>query len=533
MKSRLARSLRRSGPTPEELFRRGLALQADGHDGRALPFLVRAAMLHRTDADAWLQAYMALSAVGRSDDARLASSVLIELHPVQKQMWFEQEIDDSLEPLARVSRTAFISLVPRDAEALELQLQQVISDLRASTEPPVRRMVGFARLGLAGQRAVNGRVPEALQILDEMIDELAADPDPRVRSCVASALVTRGGLLDRSGQAASALLDWARVRSVYGEDAGEVQELVARAIGNTIDSLHVGSPDRDALLLEFFNRYRTSADVSLRRRSAAALQEVAGQDLAAEAFRDDPDWQLARMCARARVDRWVRRRLPLGRILARGLGPLAGLIIALRHRRRATLVDTAVGPRRRAAGAVLVVLGRSVQLAAILAAAYVNVHAVVNEQTADLRLVGCVLILGVARLAALLGHQLSGRFTVETLGLAPRRLPRTVLTLALTLVSAWLAPGLEQVGLQFTYGPVRATFDWLKGVGLPTWADIVVMIPIAPVEVLFMITIFSAFVLRPLGAILGKGSAAVSVLEESFGSLTSEPDGDPAVTPRW
>ena len=113
------------------------------------------------------------------------------------------------------------------------------------------------------------------------------------------------------------------------------------------------------------------------------------------------------------------------------------------------------------------------------------------------------------------------------LALVPRRLPRTLAGAVFTLAIAWVSPALEHFGTAYTFGPPRESYRWFLGIGLPSWADISVMVVLAPIEVILLITLFTTLVLMPLRAFLGRKNALVTALEDSFGSIRAEPDEGP------
>lgn len=112
-----------------------------------------------------------------------------------------------------------------------------------------------------------------------------------------------------------------------------------------------------------------------------------------------------------------------------------------------------------------------------------------------------------------------GRFTVHSLALAPARLRRTTLSLALAIAIAPFLPALERVGAAFVFRPVRATYHWFGDIGLPTWAAIIAMVPLAPNEVFAMVVIANVLIVIPARAIFGGESAVAKALEDSFGSI--------------
>jgi hypothetical protein len=61
-----------------------------------------------------------------------------------------------------------------------------------------------------------------------------------------------------------------------------------------------------------------------------------------------------------------------------------------------------------------------------------------------------------------------------------------------------------------------------RGIGVPSWADISVMVVLAPIEVLLLTALFTGVVLVPLRALLGQGNALVASLEDSFPSFRVE-----------
>jgi tetratricopeptide (TPR) repeat protein len=518
-------------------LRLGIALQALGCDRRALQPLLRATVLAPTDPNAWLQTSIALSIVGRGDEAEHAVAALRELKPSRSKMWFDAEDDEALQPVARLSRATYLGLVAGEVDQAEQDLAKLVRDYASIALPRVQHAVALAEVSLAQFRAGRGETIEALRTLASVIARLETSADPRTRVCVANALLWRGALLAETDDIHEALAAWERVRSAYGDD-DDAQLLVAQALANMAGAYEQMTlpGERDRILAEIARRYAHSHEPELRRCAVVALlasdrkpDVTDGQtshgtslDRVADGFRYDPDPVIARISAEVRMDRWMHdhQRLNAG-LHGRALRAVLRVLVALRHRRPHGIVypqRTSSRPRR-VLTALLVGIGRSTQIAGVVAFVILSIHASAEGDTTSLQVLGCGVLVTAGGLAALLGARIAGRFTVDTLALAPSRLPRTAFSLVLALGAAWVSPTIERVGISFIFGPIGATYDWFSQIGLPIWVRIPVIIPLAPIEVLVMIALAQLIIVGPARAVFGRQNALVAALEDSFGSV--------------
>ena len=131
-------------------------------------------------------------------------------------------------------------------------------------------------------------------------------------------------------------------------------------------------------------------------------------------------------------------------------------------------------------------------------------------------------LLACGQVVVLLGKRLQGRFSPQMVRYTRPILPSTIFALALTLVVAWVSPFLEWAGTTYVTALPVEIYRWFLDRGLPTWAGIIAMVPLAPIEIFFILYIFTSVVLKPLGHLLGQHNALVEALEESFGSAWIE-----------
>lgn len=513
------------------LVHRGIVLQALGHYDEALEPLLWATVLAPTNPNAWLQRAMGLRAVLREEQAEHAAAALRELRPMQASMWFAGEVEELLQPFARASRATYLIWVDRDEEAAKEVLTGLVDAYGEAMLPQVRQTVAYALISL-------GRA-------EEVIRRFATETDPGLRSCVASALVTQGALLADRGRVHESLASWNQIVQAYGDDPS-LRPAVARALHNLafVYGQHGQTEDQQRILDETVHRYAEAPEPELRRGAARALaqrhdvlrsnhQQQTAQETADRLltkFRSDPDPVVARLAADARIERWLATRDKRLRFLARPIYWLLRLSAAIRHREpRGIDYPWAAHPKAITAllGRALTAAGRIVQAAATVAVVMFATRVSREGGTTSSRALVCGALIIAGQLVAVLGQRLRGRFTVEVLRLTPRRLPRTLAAAVLALAAMWISPTLERYGKAYVFGPPRDTYRWLREMGLRRWTDLAVMVPLAPIEVLTMITIFTVGVLKPLRSLLGSENALVVALEESFGSVSVEPDEEP------
>jgi tetratricopeptide (TPR) repeat protein len=509
------------------LVRYGIVFQALGRWAEAREPLLRATVLAPTNPDVWLQAAMDLMAVGQEDQAEQAVAALRQLRPMRESMWFAGDIGEPLQPIAQLSRALYVLVVEEDGAAAEGILTQLVDAYDEAALPRIQQIVATALIGLGRE--------------DEVIERYMKETDPALRIWVASALVTQGAKLADKGEAYKALASWQRVLEDYGDDPN-LQHLVARALSNQVNEYGRRGQASEQLraLDETVRRYASTPDPALRRRAAAALAlrrdilNDTGQQRAAQEtvdrlftqFRGDPDPVIAGIIADARIDRWLAGRQALPRFFIPPLRSLLRLVHRLRYRRQRGIDYTREPPSKAVTmlGRALTLAGRVVLATAIVGSVVFTIRAGSNGQTTSGLVLACGALAIAGQLGALLGQRLRGRFTAEMLALVPRRLPRTLVAAVFTLAIAWVSPALEQLGVAYTFGPPRETYRWFLGIGLPSWADISVMVVVAPIEVVLLIAVFTTVVLTPLRALLGRKNALVTALEDSFGSIKVEPD---------
>jgi tetratricopeptide (TPR) repeat protein len=518
------------------LLRRGIVLQAIGRDADALDPLLRATVLAPTDPNVWLQTACALKAVGRPEQAEQAVAALRELRPREAALWFAAEVEQPLAPVAALSRAVYLAEFVSGAAAEQL-LAKLATDYGEAAEPRIQHIVELATLWLAGLAAARGDGAEAFQLLDDLITRHAESSDSRVRVYVASALVMRGDLLVGSDRVSEGLATWDRVRTTYGDETA-LRALVAVALGKeaeTYRKLHM-SKERLSRLQEIVRRYADAPEPELRRAAAeaaasqgtvlaAAGDQRPAQDARADLirrFRDDPDPIVARIVVKARVERWLAQRSPVARAAARPACRLLLLAPRLLYHERGGIALRQ--PRNRFAagmGRALSVVGPILTIASILAVVVYAIRAVLDGDTTS----GPVSVFVAAAIAgqglSLLGRRLRGRFSVEMLRFVPARLPRTLFAAAAALGVAWISPAIERAGAVYTFGPPRYTYRLLGAAGLPDWAAIVAMIPIAPAELLLLAVLFTKVVVKPMRTLLGHENALVKALEDSFPTVSA------------
>lgn len=512
------------------LLRRGAALQALGRWAEAREPLLRATVLAPTNPDVWLQAAMDLATVGQEDQAEQAIAALRQLRPTRESMWFAGEIEEPLQPIAQLSRAVYVLVAEEDGAAAEEILTQLVDAYSEAALPRIQQIVAVALIALGKE--------------EEVIERYMREADPALRVWVASALVTQGAKLADKGEADKALASWQRVLDDYGDDPN-VQHLVARALSNQVSEYGERGHSSEQLraLDETVRRYARTPDPVLRRRAAAALAlrrdilNDTGQQRAAQEtvdslfaqFRDDRDPVVADVIADARIDRWLAGRRALPQFFVPPLRGLLRLVHQLRYHRQRGIDYTQEPPSRAvtALGKALTLTGRVALATAIVASVVFAIRAGSNGQTTSRLVLACGALAIAGQLVALLGQRLRGRFTAEMLALVPRRLPRTLAGAIFTLAIAWVSPTLEHFGITYTFGPPRETYRWFLGIGLPSWADISVMVVLAPIEIVLLSTVFTTVVLMPLRAFLGREHSLVTELEDSFGSFKVEPGEGP------
>jgi tetratricopeptide (TPR) repeat protein len=507
------------------LVRHGIELQALGRWAEASEPLLRATVLAPTNPDAWLQASMNLGIAAREDQAEQAAAALRQLRPARGSMWFAGEVEEPLLPFAQLSQAVYVLLVEKDEETGQGILTRLV-DGGHEAAPPGAQQVVAAALTMLGREK-------------EVVERYQGETDPALRMWVASALLTQGARLADKDQLPQALASWRRVVDAYGDDPG-AQHAVAGALINQAAAYGLLGQASDQLkaLGEAVHRYARTPDPALRRRAAAALasqrdifrdsgQQHAAQEAADRLltlFQGDPDPVIAGLAAGARIDRWLAGHRALPRFLASPLRGLLRLAARLRYRRRRSTDYPWKLPSRPLAvlGSTLIVTGRVVQVAAIVGAVVFTIRAGHERQTTSGLVLACGALAMLAHFAAVTGQRLRGRFTADMLRLVPSQLPRTVATAVFALAVAWVAPTLEHFGLAYTFSPPRETYRWFHGIGLPSWADISVMVVLAPIEIILLSLLFTGVVLMPLRALLGKDNALVAALEDTFPSFKVE-----------
>jgi tetratricopeptide (TPR) repeat protein len=479
---------------------------------------------------------MDLMIVLQEDQAEQAIAALRQLRPTRESMWFAGEIEEPLQPIARLSRAFYVLAAEGDGAAAEEVLTQLVDAYGEAALPRIQQIVAAALLALGREEEVIGRYQR--------------QADPALRMWVASALVEQGAKLSGKGEADKALASWHRVLDDYGDDPG-MQHLVARALSNQVAEYGGRGQSSEQLraLDEMVRRYARAADPALRRRAATALalrrdilndtgQQRAAQETADRLlaqFADDPDPVVAGIIADARIDRWLAGRRALPRFFMAPLRDLLRLVHRLRYPRQRGIDYTWEPPSRAvtALGRTLTLTGRVALATAVVAWVVFTIRAGSEGQTTSSLVLACGALAIAGQLVALLGQRLRGRFTAEMLALVPRRLPRTLAGAVFTLAIAWVSPALEHYGTAYAFGPPRETYRWLRSMGLPPWADISVMVVLAPIEVVLLTAVFTTVVLMPLRAFLGRKNALVVALEDSFGSIKVEPDEGPRSEALW
>jgi hypothetical protein len=507
------------------LVRHGVELQALGHWAEAREPLLRASVLAPTNPDAWLQTAINLGLIGLEDQADQAAAALRQLRPARGSMWFAAGVEEPLRPFAQLSQAVYELLAETDEDAYRWLLTHVVKDYREAASPQVQQVVAAA-LTMLGRE-------------EEVIARYARETDPALRMWVASALVTQGAKLAEADRTDQALAAWHRVVDAYGDDPG-MQHLVARALSNQACAYGLLDQTSDQLgvLDETVHRYARTPDPALRRRAAAALasrreifRDADQRRAAREAtdrlltqFQHDRDPAIAGITANARIDRWLAGRRVLPRFLIPPLRGLLGLLARLRHCRQRGIDYPWQSLSRlvTASGSALTVTGRGVQVAAVVAAVVFTIRAGREGQTTSGFVLACGALAMAGHFASVAGQRVRGRFTADMLRLVPSRLPRTLTAAVFALAVAWVSPALERFGLAFAFGPPRETYRWFRGIGLPSWADVSVMVVLAPIEVLLLTALLTGVVLVPLRALLGQENALVAALEESFPSFRVE-----------
>jgi hypothetical protein len=262
-------------------------------------------------------------------------------------------------------------------------------------------------------------------------------------------------------------------------------------------------------------------------RDDAALQTL---EVLVDYYHHDPDPTIAAAATGARIDRWLatRRVLRRSRWLSSAVREpilgLSGLIFRTRRRRHRELEYTQArdGPRHILVGRSLVALGRVVQIGAVIAASIVGRRSYDAGNFTSIKVVLAIGLLACGQVVVLLGKRLQGRFSPQMVRYTRPILPSTIFALALTLAVAWVSPFLERAGTTYVTALPIETYRWFLDRGLPTWAGIIAMVPLAPIEIFFILYIFTSVVLKPLGHLLGQHNALVEALEESFGSAWIE-----------
>jgi tetratricopeptide (TPR) repeat protein len=507
------------------LVRHGVDLQALGRWAEASEPLLQATVLAPTNPDAWLQTAINLGVAGREDQAEQAAAALGQLRPTRESMWFAAEVEEPLLPFARLSQAVYVLLAEKDEEAAQAILTRLVDGYREAPPPGARRVVAAA-LTMLGRE-------------EEVVERYQGETDPALRMWVASALVTQGARLADRDQLQQALAPWHRVVDAYGDDPG-AQHAVAGALSNQAAAYGLLGQTSEQLeaLDEAVHRYARTPDPALRRQAAAALASRrdifrgTGQQRAAQEatdglltqFQGDPDPVVAHITANARIDRWLAGRRALPRFLTPPLRGLLRLATRLRYRRQRSIAYPWKSPSRPVTvlGSTLIVTGRVVQVAAIVGAVVFTIRAGREGQTTSSFVLACGALAMAGHFGAVVGQRLRGRFTADMLRLVPSRLPRTLTAAVFALAVAWVSPTLERFGMAYAFGPPRETYRWFQGIGLPSWADISVMVVLAPIEVILLAALFTGVVLMPLRALLGKENALVAVLEDSFPSFKVE-----------
>jgi len=459
------------------------------------------------------------------------------LRPREAGLWFATEVEEPLAPLAALSRAAYLAEFESGAAAEQL-LAKLAADYGRATVPRIQHVVDVATLALADLAAGRNDLAQAFELLDDLITRQAESSDSRVRVCVASALLRRGLLLVRSDRASEGIATWDRVLTIYGDEPA-LRPLTAGALGNKAETYsRLGmSEERLSSLQEIVRRFAEAPEPELRRAAAkaAALQgtvlaasgdQRAAQDVRADLIRrsrNDSDQIIARVVAEARLERWLAQRSPLFRAAARPTRRLLLLAPRLLYREQSGIAVREPRSRLTAGiGRALSVVGSTLTVASILAAVVYAIMGLLDRDTTSGPVLVFVAIAIASRGLSLLGQWLRGRFSAEMLQFVPTRLPRTLFTAAAALGLGWISPTVERVGAVYTFGPPRYTYRLLRAAGLPDWAAIVAMIPIAPVELLLLAVLFTVVVVGPLRALLGRENALVKALEDSFPTVTGE-----------
>jgi tetratricopeptide (TPR) repeat protein len=524
--------------TAPGFLRQGVVLHALGTPLEALTPLLWATVLAPTRPDAWLMRSLSLSLVGRPEQSLHALLAARDSMRPNTVMWFDEQVDEALVPLAKLSRAAFLAGVRELIVPAEAALVQLVDEYRESRVPRVQTVVAAAQTALADVVLARDDPRAAIKHLDTLVTRYAGVEDARVRSCVASALLTRGSLRLQIGDANGAMVDWQRAVDTARDDLS-AQLIAARALRNQAlvhDS--TGAPDQAVEVLQALaDRFSHDPDPELRTRAAEALRSASaiyakhGSPTAARAsaravidrFRHDAHPALARLVTATGVDLLVARPaipVPLGRTI-RWISARAARIA---H-------PDAVGidfpwnhddPTRKSIGWTVTFIGRLTQAVAALGAVTATVRVIGGTNRTSTTVLMCAGLLILGELLALLGQRLRGRFTVGVLRITPARLPRTTAAALIALVAAWLSPALERAGAQYAFGPPIATYEWLLSTGLPWWSGAGVMILLGPLEVLFLTGVFTAMVIAPLRLVVGRASPLVEALEDSFGSVEAQ-----------
>lgn len=529
----------RDPSTAPEFLRRGLVLQALGLQHDALEPLTWATVLTPTDTNAWLARCMSLSLLGRDEQSHHALLAAREVNPGREAMWFENDGETALEPLAMLSRAAFLAGVEERLVPAEATLDELVRRYKDVPVPRIQQVVANGMIMLAGLATGRDHPSAAQEHLAALVTRYADTEDARVRLCLASALLTLGALQLDGDAAQDAMVTWQRAVAA-AEDDPAAQLFVARALRNQalVHDLSGRNDLAHSMMQSLADRFCRDPDPELRSRAADALRvtsvmsaesgDVAAADASARAivdlYRHDTNPALARLVSKTRVELWLANRT-VPRLVGQAVRWLAAREAAIRHR------DT-VGidfprprdrPARRGLGWVLTVIGRLTQAVATLGGVTVAIRLLNAPDHTSMTVVLCAGLIMVGELVALLGQRLRGRFTIGVLRVTPARLPRTAAGAVIALLAAWLSPALERAGALYTFGPPAATYEWLLGIGLPVWAGAAAMLVFGPLEILILLGAFYAVVLSPLRRLLGGASPLVEALGDSFGSVQARP----------
>jgi tetratricopeptide (TPR) repeat protein len=520
------------------VLRRAIVLQALGYDDCALPLLVRALALDYTDPNAWLQSMIALSMCGRTYEAEQAQTALRELKPMQSAMWFTAEDREPLRPYVRLVHEAFMAAASASADPRRIgdELTALIEDYGDEELLRVQYTVSIAAQFLAQYSIdTNPAEPEkALRLLDDVVSRMAEYSDGRATFATANALLTRGSLLAQVGRTDEALATWRQVQDIHpstGEGISpRVHMLIEQAMTNLAwQLLRSGRAEEGAETIEeLARRYQGSPEPELRLKAAQSMLGYGAVDAVAEGFRGDADPAVARVAAEAELSRFLRRHPRLNRAPARWFIRVGwGLAVAARHRPPQGIVDpdAARSATRRRLGTTLRAVGVVLSSGAALASVVLLVRVPQSEEapTTSLPLLACAAVVLAGQLAYSAGLRVMGRYSVATLAIAPRRLPRTALRAAFVLLAGWIAPAIERLGLSITYGPIRGSYGWLRDVGSPAWLAVIVMIVVAPIELL-LVTYICTALLGPFRSLLGADNPLVKGLAEALPRIVVDED---------